>query len=92
MKIYTVIQSGIWYYEIEDTTIKTFKSFEKALEYYKELVDMATADLRELASDDELIEDEILDIEKEYASFEGYKEGNYAELNCCIRIDKQEIE
>ena len=47
MKIYTVIQSGIWDYEIEDTTIKTFKSFEKALEYYKELVDMATADLRE---------------------------------------------
>lgn len=38
------------------------------------------------------VEDEILDIEKEYASFEGYKEGYYAELNCCIRIDKQEIE
>ena len=73
-----------------EVSLEVYETFEKALAEFKELVKKAKYDLEEWCGED-LEQYSEIDKEKEYASYEGYLNGDATNTHDYIKILKREV-
>jgi len=88
--VYVLIEDSSWDYEYSQD-IKVYSNFNDALKDYNQRVKDAKNDMDQWLDKDEQATEELVDTDKEYASFSIYEDGNWTRTHDDISVNKKEV-
>jgi hypothetical protein len=91
IKVWVLVQEGIWDYEEENTLIEVYNDYGKGLKEFNRLKESAKEDIKNFVSEEDISIDE--DSNRENATFSIYENGDYTRTHCNIYyVVKEAIE